>query len=203
MFALFLAAGAVLQSCVPSPSGRPLLSVPPSAAADNDIYIADAMGNIRALRSDGSEIWHLSLADEITRVDPQASHDIRIDHLVARRAGKLFGLATELSGRTAGKTILFGLDDNRLVWQTAAPYPAEGRMPVALGADAVYESGADGVLYAFSRADGHRTWEYRVAEGAIGSPTVGADGSIYVTGPRFNLHAISPDGKERWVAGSK
>ena len=182
---------------------RTILSAPPSAALDNDIYLAEEGGRIRALRPDGSEQWSYSLAEDLERLTGQPSHDIRIDYLAARSAGKVFGLATRLAGRQNGVSILFALDGNKLLWERDVPYPAQAVAPIAVGRDAVYEAGDDGVLYAFARGDGRPLWQYRVSEAAIGQPTVGADGTIYVTGPRQNLHAIAPDGKERWVAGTR
>jgi outer membrane protein assembly factor BamB len=200
LIAILLALLALVPaSCVAPRSTRPLVSVPPSAAADNDIYITDAVGRIHALRPDGTEQWTFSLPDEIVRLDHSASHDIRIDYLTARSGGKLFGLATQETGRNAGKTILFALDGNHLQWQVTAPYPEQSNAPIAIGQDAVYEAGNDGFLYAFARSDGHQIWKYQVSQGPLGSPTVGADGTIYVTGPRHNLHAVAPDGTQRWI----
>lgn len=199
---LLIGLGLVLTSCG-TYSRRPLLSVPPSAAADDDVYVADAQGKIRALRTDGSEQWTLSLPDEIVRRDSSSSRDLRIDFLAARSGGKLFGLATELTGRNTGRTILFALDGNHLLWQIAVPYPEQNSLPIAIGQNAVYEAGDDGVLYAFGRLDGHELWKYQVSQGALGSPSVGADGTVYVTGPLYNLHAIAPDGKQRWVHETK
>jgi outer membrane protein assembly factor BamB len=193
----------VLTSCAGTHSRRPLLSVPPSAAADNDVYVADRQARIRALRSDGSEQWTFSLPDEIVQRDSSASRDLRIDFLAARSGGKLFGLATQLTGRNAGGTILFALDGNHLLWQVGVPYPEQNSVPIAVGPTAVYEAGDDGVLYAFARLDGQELWKYQVSQGALGSPTVGGDGTIYVTGPNYNLHAIAPDGKQRWVRETK
>ena len=193
----------VLTSCAAPHSRTPLLSVPPSAAADNDVYVADAQARIRALRPDGSEQWTLSLPDEIVRRDSSITHDLRIDFLVARSGGKLFGLATELTGRRVGEPILFALDGNQLVWQVAVPYPEQNSLPIAIGPNAVYEAGDDGVLYAFERLDGRELWKYQVSQGVLGSPIVGADGTVYVTGPQYNLHAIARDGKQRWVHETK
>ena len=204
MFIIFtVGAMLALASCGAQHPNRPLLSAPPSAAADNDIYISDAVGRVRALRPDGTEQWAFALPDEIARMDNTASRDIHIDYLAARSNGLLFGLATQETGRTAGNTILFALDHNRLLWHVGVPFPEQNGAPVAIGTAAMYEAGNDGVLYAFSRADGHQLWKYKVSEGALGAPTVGADGTAYVTGPRQNLHAIAPDGSQRWVAETR
>lgn len=177
--------------------------MPPSATLDNDIYLAEEGGRIRALRPDGSEQWSYSLAEDLERLSHTPSRDIRIDYLAARAGGKLYGLATRLSGRQAGLSILFALDANRLAWEREVTFPEQSVAPIAVGPGAVYEAGDDGVLYAYARDDGRTLWQYRVSEAAIGSPTVGGDGTIYVTGPRQNLHAITPDGKQRWVSGTQ
>lgn len=200
---LIMCAALVLTSCASQRSNRPLLSVAPSAASDNDIYIADKVGRIRALRSDGSEEWSLSLPDEIVKRDNTASRDLRIDTLAARSGGMIFGLASQLSGRNAGGTLLFALGANQLLWYVSAPYPEQNGAPIGIGRDAVYESAQDGALYAFARADARQLWKYQVGQGALGPPTVGAEGTIYVTGPNYNLHAVGPDGKQRWVVSTQ
>lgn len=182
---------------------RTILSAPPATTLDNDIYLAEEGGRVRALRPDGSEQWSYSLGEDLERLTHEPSRDIRIDYLAARSGGKVFGLAMRLSGRQNGVSILFALDGNRLIWQRDVPYPAQTSAPIGIGRDAVYEAGEDGVLYAYARDDGHALWQYRVSEAAIGSPTVGGDGTIYVTGPRQNLHAVAPDGTQRWVAGNQ
>lgn len=193
----------LLPGCVRQRSTTPLLTTPPTTAVENDIYVADDRGSIRALRPDGSEQWTVSLPDEITSRDTTTSRDIRIDFLAARSADKLFGLATQLSGSHTGGTILFALDSNHLLWQIEVPYPEQNGAALAVGSDAVYEAAQDGLLYAFSRLDGKQLWKYQVSQGPLGSPVVSADGTIYVTGPSYNLHAISPDGKQRWVRGTQ
>jgi outer membrane protein assembly factor BamB len=200
--ALLLSAPLALASCGRA-ERRTLLSVPPSATLDNDIYLAEEGGRIRALRPNGSEQWSYSLAEDLERLTGRPSRDIRIDYLAARSGGHVFGLATRLAGKENGVSILFALEGNKLLWQREVPYPAQAVAPIAIGQSAVYEAGDDGVLYAYAREDGRPLWQYRVSDGAIGQPTVGGDGTIYVTGPRQNLHAVSPDGKQRWVAGTQ
>src|ERR1043165_5773743 len=112
---------------------RTVLSAPPAATLDNDIYIADEGGRVRALRPDGSEQWSYSLAEDLERLTGQPSRDIRIENLAARSGGKVFGLATRLSGREAGVSILFALDAGHLLWQKESPYPVQSIAPVALG----------------------------------------------------------------------
>jgi outer membrane protein assembly factor BamB len=199
---LLVASALALASCGRG-ERRTVLSAPPAAALDNDIYVAEEGGVVRALRPDGTEQWSYSLAEDLERLTGMPSRDIRIEQIAARSGGKVFGLATRLSGRESGVSILFALDSGRLLWQRESPYPVQSVAPVALGQSAVYLSGDDGVLYAYAREDGRELWRYHVSEAAISSPTVGRDGTIYITGPRRNLHAVSPDGKQLWVVGSQ
>lgn len=196
---LLAGCGLPFAGCGTTHSPRPLLSAPPSAAADNDIYVSDAQGHLRALRPDGSVQWAVSLPGEIIRRDRSTPGDMRVDYLVARSGGNLFGLATWLTGPDAGRTIIFAMEGERLLWQVNVPYPESGGAPLAVGPAAVYEAGDDGALYAFARSDGRQLWKYQVSPGALGSPAVGADGTVYVTGARQNLHAVSPEGAQRWV----
>lgn len=198
MLVLFSGTMLVLGGCVQQRNSGPLLSAPPSATADNDIYIADAVARIRALRPDGTEQWSYSLAEDLARLNKRSSHDFKINYLAARSGGKLFGLATQVTGGHTGESFLFALDGNHLRWQRAIPYPEQDNIPIAIGRDGVYEAANDGVLYAFARDDGHPSWQYHIG-GALGAPTVGTDDTIYVTGPRHNLHAIAPDGTQKWV----
>jgi outer membrane protein assembly factor BamB len=181
---------------------KAVLSAPPATALDKDIYIAEEGGRVRALRPDGSEQWSYSLSDDLERLTGRPSRDISIEHLAARSGGKVYGLATRLSGGQAGASILFALDTGRLVWQKEVPFPEQTSAPVAVGQAAVYLACDDGTLYAYAREDGRELWRYRVSEATIGSPVVGFDGNIYVTGPRGNLHAVAPDGRQLWVAGT-
>jgi len=118
-----------LSGCVAQRSSGPLLSAPPSAAADDDIYISDDEGRIRALRPDGTEQWTLSLREEVARLDAAASGDLRVDYLVARSGGRLFGLATWLTGHDAGRTVIFGTEGGRLLWRVGVPYPEQNGAP--------------------------------------------------------------------------
>lgn len=195
-----LAATLLAAGCGVSRTAAPLLSAPPRASADNEIYLADETGQIRAFRADGTEHWSYSLADDLARLGGGARGELRIASLAARSGGQLFGLATLENGPHAGQSILFALNGNHLLWHQLAPTPEQGVAPVGVGESAIYEAGDDGVLYAFARADGRRLWQRRVSRGTLGPPTVAADGTVYVTGARGNLHAVAPDGSERWVA---
>lgn len=189
----------IAASCAPPGPNEPVVSVAPTAAATDAVYIADSLGRVRAFSLDGKEQWSISVADEISRLNGRASRDIQIEYLVAEQNGKLFGLAGQLSGERTGQSYLFALAGNRIVWQRSVVYPFQGVTPLAVGPTAVYLAANNGTLSAFARADGNPLWQYRIGRGALGPPAVGFDGTIYIAGADQNLHAVGTDGKPRWV----
>jgi len=58
----------------------------------------------------------------------------------------------------------------------------------------------DKYLYAIG-ADGALTWSFSVPFATSSDPVIGADGTIYVAAG--NIYAVTPDGRQRWVAGDK
>lgn len=171
----------------------------PSTATEDIVYFADASGQIHALQTNGAEKWRYSIIDDLARQLNGEKPDIRIERLIARSGKKLFGLASLLSGSKAGETILFALDENKLLWLEPVSNPEANGAPIAIGNEAIYLAGDEGVLYAFRKDNGQLLWRYQVSKGTIGAPLIGIDGTIYVTGPRHNLHAIGADGKQKWI----
>lgn len=190
--------------CAVGKQNNPILTASPSSSADDWIYFADARGTIHVLQSDGKALWQYSLLDDLAKLqNSEAAGDIRIDRLFARSERKLFGLAKIETGASAGHFILFAMEANRLLWLKDVPPPEPNGSPVAIGSDAAYLAGNDGTLYAFARGDGHLLWQYQVSLGKIGAPSVAADGVVYVTGARQNLHAVGSDGVQKWVVETK
>jgi len=72
----------------------------------------------------------------------------------------------------------------------------------------IYIGSHDGNLYALS-SDGSLKWKFKVADpvyderwkvfkAIMATPAIAKDGTIYINGPSNYLHAINPDGKEKW-----
>jgi outer membrane protein assembly factor BamB len=187
----------VASGCANSSKG-PVMSISPSATADSLVYVADRAGTVRAIASDGRELWNYRIADDLK--DGATSPDLRIDSLTARSGGELYVLATRITGSKTGTVELISLNGNHIVWHREVPRTEPGINPIAVDSGAIYLAGDDGILYAFSRTDGQPKWKFQVSQGSLGSPIVGKDGTIYVTGPGHNLHAIGADGVEKWKA---
>lgn len=188
--------------CTQRPSDRPLLTVS-TTASDNKIYLAEAGGRIRAFDQNGKEQWTIVIGEILARATSRASQDFQTMFLIAREGGKVFGLAAQLSGAHTGTTYLFALSDGQLLWQTQVSQPTSEKPPIAAGGTRIYEAGNDGLLYAFAQSDGRTLWQRHVSNGPLGSLTIGNDGTIYVMGPLSRLHALSPDGSEKWAIDTR
>ena len=202
-FPVIVAALLSVGGCAQRNSNGPLLSVPPATAADNRVYVADGGGRIRALDQNGKEQWTYSVGESLAQATHRSSRDFQTLFLAAREGGRLFGLAAQLTGAHTGATYLFAMADSRLVWQREVREPTTEVPPIALGGMAIYEAGNDGTIYAFAQDDGRTLWQHHVTDGPLGSLTIGNDGTIYITGPLGHLHAIAPDGSEKWAVETR
>ena len=188
-----------MLGCFASQKSNLIISASPSTAADGFVYFADARGRIHAVQSDGQTLWEYSLTDDLANQRKEEIGEIRIDRLFAGSDKKLYALARFETGAKTGNMILFALYGNKLQWVNDAPQPEPNGSPAVVGDKALYLAGNDGKLYAFARDDGRALWQYQVSLGRIGAPSLGADGVIYITGAMHNLHAVDPDGKQRWT----
>jgi len=74
--------------------------------------------------------------------------------------------------------------------------PGHVALAPAISADGmVCVACTDGRVYGLT-ADGVQKWQVNVGGAICDSPTIGADGTIYIAGD--GLHALGPDGAERW-----
>jgi len=98
----------------------------------------------------------------------------------------------------AGRTVLFGADDNfvralsvadgSLLWRFETKAQVFSRP--AVDASTAYVASADGNLYALSLTDGSLKWQYSVGEAMHASPHV-AGNVVYVGARDARLHAVS------------
>jgi hypothetical protein len=85
-------------------------------------------------------------------------------------------------------------------WSFPTEGPSDSSPAVAADGTIYYASFSpggvsNGCLYAIN-SDGSQKWRYH-ANGGNGSPAIGSDGTIYISGGRF-LQAVSPEGTNRW-----
>ncbi len=152
-------------------------------APDGTIYAATETGDLWAVQSNGTALWHKSIGS--VSATPALASDGTI--YVVRNTGQLLALAP--SGSTK--------------WTFTGT--THGSHPVGVSKDGtIYVPSNGNALFAVN-SGGTLKWQFATESGySASSPAViGADGTIYCGFYHPNLslgrlYAIGPDGKERW-----
>jgi len=156
--------------------GRPVIG------SDGIIYIAGLSGNCYALNAtDGSIRWSKKYGNYNLRSE---TFDPGNNVLYASSYnGDIYKIETA-SGNLIW-TYSIGVNNS---------YPQ-----LAVGSDGTIYAGCANIkkLYAID-ANGNLKWEYQ-ANGNIGSPSLGSDGTIYFGSSDGVLHALNPDGTRKWA----
>lgn|GEM_PF-6404313 len=153
---------------------------------DGRIYVASDSGWLFAANSGGELLWQLDLGSEVT-----SSPSLGLD-------------GTIYVGCVDGWLIAAG-SDGHVKWSIKTGDVITGS--AAVGSDGrVFVASGDGSVYCLAQ-DGSNLWEFSAvssmnARGFMASPTLGADGSIYVADShKAVLYALDPnDGTVRWEA---
>jgi outer membrane protein assembly factor BamB len=154
-----------------------------AVAPDGTLYLADGLGFIHAVGSNGVRKWRSSavagyaLGGSITVAPDGTLH-----------AADDFGVFYALSPANGALKWFFETDG--IIW--AAP---------ALAADGtLYVKSDDGLLYALTAA-GTKKWSFPIPGDTYSAPVVAPDGTVYIaSGGNTALYAINPDGTEKWRA---
>lgn len=162
----------------------------PAIGDDGTIYAfiaegkVEADGYLKAISPDGKEIW------KYHSIFSESSPSIADDGTI------YFGLGGKVQGFTVGLVALS--PDGKRKWF----FPTSNDIsliPAIANDGTIYAGEWDGKFYAFS-PDGTVKWDFDVPKGyesLISSPAIGAEGTIYF-GATDGLHALNPDGTERW-----
>jgi len=149
----------------------------PAIAVDGTIYVGSDDNKLHAVNPDGTEKWTLTAGGDVS---------------------------SPAIGRYG--TVYFGSDDGKL--HEVSPEGEEiwsRDLGSAVGSPAI---GADGTVYVTSGSSlcafsslGDKKWEFETGAG-IGTfavPVIGPDSTIYVGSNSGKLHAVKPDGIEKWA----
>jgi len=164
----------------------------PIIGADGTVYVATHNGTLYALHPDGTIKWQFSNPGRSDMSSQLAIHSD--DTLYVTWGYELY--AVNLSDGKLKK--LYG------GWSSLTSF--------AIGADgAIYAVAeetkyAAKTVYAVYPSDGSIRWKYKTNDMYSSPPVVGNDGTVYVatdTDGQGILHAIKPDGSEKWVFAAK
>jgi outer membrane protein assembly factor BamB len=153
----------------------------PAIGADGTVYFTSTDGNLYALRPDGSERWHLHTGGA-TESSP-----------VLDENGNLY-LATN--------ACILSVDQNgKERWYWCSPVFIDVASAVAANGE-VYSSAPWGKLFAF-QTGGTRLWHVDTGGNLTASPTIGSDGTVYVTDGNYlrainSTNSLAPPAKSSW-----
>jgi len=145
----------------------------PAIGADGTIYFSSTDGNLYALRPDGMERWRLRTGGA-TRSSPVLDENGNV-YLVAN----FLGISVSSEGK---KRLEF---EHSAVWVDATP-------AIAANGD-IYSATAWRRLTAY-QPDGLEKWHVDTVDNVIASPTIGNDGTIYISDGQFLRAVNSPAG---------
>lgn len=149
----------------------------PSIASDGTIYFGSIDGRLYAVNPDGTAKWAFQVGNEIT-ASPAIGNDGTI--YIGSRDKKMYAITSE----------------GKLKWT----YQVGGIIlsSAAVTDNSLYFGSDDNTLYAIT-TDGKLNWKYTANSNITASPALGTDGTVYLFEVSGALHALSPDGTEKWV----
>ncbi|MCX7829778.1 MAG: PQQ-binding-like beta-propeller repeat protein [Acidobacteria bacterium] len=147
----------------------------PTVGPNGNVYFATDDAKVRALDSDGKPIWETKVGGVLTSP-------------IALFEDRLF-FATSAADLRA-----YGTDGNmvwtlKLIENATTPLAVTGQKKIFFGTK-------DGYLYCVDGNGGAVLWKKKLGF-AVGPPSIGADGTIYVASENF-LHAITETGNIKW-----
>jgi eukaryotic-like serine/threonine-protein kinase len=187
---------------------------------DGTIYVDADDGKLHAINPDSTQKWEIKLGaystpaigtdGTIYAIDPSGKKKWEFGTRNTVSSSAELHHSTPVIGGDG--TIYFGgTDDNKIFavkpdgtkkWQipTSGYYEA-----ITVGADGtIYAvvgprgaNGGNNYLYAIS-PNGEEKWTFNTRETALTTPSVGADGTIYVGSSNHKLFALQPNGVQKW-----
>ena len=180
------------------------LSSSPALGADGTVYFGAHDGQLHAVASDGTQRWSF-LTDASLTSSPVVGPDGAV------YVGGTTDLATE-PGTSDPVGMLYALEpDGSLRWTFETHKPMlsspsigpDGAVYVGSGEELDGDGVGDdpweqGQLYVVE-ADGTLRWSFATEAPMLSSPTVGADGTVYVGSNDHHLYAVGSDGSLAWA----
>ena len=147
----------------------------PAIGSDGTIYIGNYDGNLYAFNCDGTVKWTYTTGDHIYYSSPAIGADGTIYFVCDN--GDFYALNPDGSKK----------------WNFTTGIKSYSRSP-AIGAGGTIYIGYSTIFFALN-PDGTQKWNYTIS-GGIRYSTIGADGTIYLSGG--SVVALNPDGSLKW-----
>ena len=153
----------------------------PAVDSDGTMYIGLWDGRLLALRADGTKKWEYVIG---ATVDSSPSIGADGTVYIGCRNSNLYAFNPD--GTQKWAVTLSGQMGN---WSGPA-IAADGTVYMNSGY-------GDSKMYAV-RADGTLKWQFVTGGRTDGTPTIGPDGTVYLSSGDGKLYAINPDGSKKW-----
>ncbi|HHT9111088.1 MAG TPA: outer membrane protein assembly factor BamB family protein, partial [Candidatus Brocadiaceae bacterium] len=148
----------------------------PSIGSDGTLYFGSIDGRLYAVNQDGNTKWAFQVGSEIT-ASPAIGDDGTI--YVGSRDKKMYAITPD--GKPKWTYAIGGI-----ILSSAA-----------VTSDALYFGSDDNNLYALT-LNGELKWKFTAKSNIVASPALCPDGSVYLFEVSGALHALTPDGVEKW-----
>nr|HDM59387.1 hypothetical protein [Bacillota bacterium] len=158
----------------------------PIVATDGNIYFGGH--TFFAMRPDGSLAWHFKEEYDVFRITPAIGANDWIYVIAQRPGGEMDLVVLTPEGWPARAPRYIGATDFKA--------------PVIGDKGQVYVT-SPWILTAYDK-DLNLTWTFPISAGEIaGSPSLGPDGTLYITTKNGYVYAVGKDGQEKWEIGLK
>ena len=162
-------------------------------AGDGTIYVGSSDAKLYALNADGTLKWEFETG---ARIEPQPILDTDGTIYVGSTDGKFYALNPDGTEKWAFETA----DANAITGSAAIGLDGNIYFGTKEGAN-----GTGSIIYAITPA-GAEAWKIvldpesdEISNRVLSTPTVGADGTIYIGGFNGIMYALNPDGSTRFT----
>ncbi|MGH2449172.1 MAG: PQQ-binding-like beta-propeller repeat protein, partial [Chloroflexota bacterium] len=161
----------------------PVIGTPSLTSDNSKLFVGSMNGTVYAINaSTGAKIWSQTLGGSVA-ASPVIGSDGTI--YVPNTNGTVFALAGT---------------DGKVIWQQAITGAIDGSLALSPDGHTLYAAGTAGYMYGINTADGKLGTAFYLTSSALGSPSVDANGNIYVTTSTGDLMSFSPgSGTARWI----
>ena len=174
----------------------------PAVGRDGTIYFTTMESLLFAVSKDGKEKWRVPIltSDNHGWVSPLIGNDGTIYVSSSRQ--------DDFATKDTAGVYAFN-PDGSIKWYFPHSFGGGGSPSITRDGKTIYASGyraigkmeedkGNGLIFALDSRTGEMKWEFLFKEWMESHPTIGEDGTVYFGTKKGEVHALNPDGTEKW-----